>query len=144
MPDDVTLIDWARGRLHRSSEVARYDRGLAPVPVVVRLWRALTHSRRWNRRAALPRCQHCGYLIAQAAASPTGWTHGPHWKGIRCPGDVTGLSPGRGGRLAVRPSHGDPGLAQVLDDHVDPRIARYRSCALASKAGSTSEFRVLL
>jgi hypothetical protein len=31
----------------------------------------------------------------------------------------------------------------VLDDHVDPRIARYRSCALASKAGSTSEFRVL-
>ena len=35
MPDDVTLIDWARGRLHRSSELARYDRGLAPVPVVV-------------------------------------------------------------------------------------------------------------
>jgi len=95
MPDDITLTEWARRRLHRSSEVARYDRGLvlAPVPAVVRLWRMLTHSRRWNRRAALPRCQHCGYLITQAAASPTGWTHGPHWKGIRCPGDVTGAEP---------------------------------------------------
>jgi hypothetical protein len=95
MPDDTTLTEWARRRLHRSSEVAPYGRGLvlAPVPVVVRLWRALTHSRQWNRRAALPRCQHCGYLIAQAAASPTGWTHGPHWKGVRCPGDVTGAEP---------------------------------------------------
>jgi hypothetical protein len=95
MPDDITLTERARRRLRRSSEVERYDRGgsLAPVSVVVRLWRALTHSRRRSRRTALPRCQHCGYLIAQAAASPTGWTHGPHWKGVRCPGDVTGAEP---------------------------------------------------
>jgi hypothetical protein len=92
MPDDTTLTDWARRRLHRSSEVARYDRGLVPVPAVVRLWRTLTRSRGRARRA-LPRCQNCGYLITQAAASPTGWTHGPHWKGIRCPGDVTGAEP---------------------------------------------------
>jgi hypothetical protein len=95
MPDDITLAEWASRRLHRSSEVARYNRGVVPAtaPVFVRLWRALTRSRRRNRRAALPRCQHGGYLIAQAAASPTGWTHGPHWKGIRCPGDVTGAEP---------------------------------------------------
>jgi len=95
MPDEITLAEWARRRLRRSSEVARYDRGAAPpsIPVLARLWRALTRSRRRSRRAVLPRCQHCGYLIAQAAASPTGWTHGPHWKGIRCPGDVTGAEP---------------------------------------------------
>lgn len=95
MPDELTLAEWALRRLRRSSEVARYDRGpvLAPVPPVIRLWRALTHSRRRSRRPVLPRCQHCGYLIAQAAASPTGWTHGPHWQGVRCPGDVTGAEP---------------------------------------------------
>ena len=95
MPDDIALAERVRRRLHRSSEVVRYDHGpvLAPVPALVRLWRALTRSRRRSRRAALPRCQHCGYLITQAAASPTGWTHGPHWKGIRCPGDVTGAEP---------------------------------------------------
>jgi len=92
MPDDTTLTDWARRRLHRSSEVARYDPGLVTVPAVVRLWRALTRYRRWSRRA-LPRCRNCGYLIIQAAASPTGWTHGPHWKGARCPGGVTGAEP---------------------------------------------------
>jgi len=92
MPDDTTLTDWARRRLHRSSEVARYDPGLVTVPAVVRLWRALTRYRRWSRRA-LPRCRNCGYLITQAAASPTGWTHGPHWKGARCPGGVTGAEP---------------------------------------------------
>jgi hypothetical protein len=54
MPDAITLTEWARRRLHRSSEVAPYDGGLilAPVPLVVRLWRALTRSRRWNRRGA--------------------------------------------------------------------------------------------
>jgi len=95
MPDDITLTERARRRLRRPSEVARYDRGAVtdPVPALVRLWRALTHSRRRNRRTALPRCQHCGYLIGQAAASPTGWTHGPHWKGIRCPGDATDAEP---------------------------------------------------
>jgi hypothetical protein len=93
MSDDTTLTDWARRRLHRSSEVARYDRGLVAAPVVVRLWRALTRS--WRpARHVLPRCRNCGYLIAQAAASPTGWTHGPHWKGVRCPGDApTGAEP---------------------------------------------------
>jgi hypothetical protein len=92
MPDDTTLTDWARRRLHRSSEVARYTPGLVAVPVVVRLWRALTRSPR-RARHTLPRCQNCGYLIAQAAASPTGWTHAPHWKGVRCPGDVTDAEP---------------------------------------------------
>lgn len=91
MPDDITPTELAR----RSSEVARYNRSaaVAPVSALVRLWRALTHSRRRNRRAAPPRCQHCGYLIAQAAASPTGWTHALHWNGIRCPGDGTDAEP---------------------------------------------------
>jgi hypothetical protein len=92
MADDTSLTAWVSRRLHRSSEVARYSPGVVAVPVMVRLWRALTHSRRPARRA-LPRCQHCGYLIAQAAASPTGWTHGPHWKGLRCPGDATDAEP---------------------------------------------------
>jgi hypothetical protein len=89
MPDDTTPAEWARWRPHRSSEVARYDPGRVPVPAMVRLWRSLTHFGRPARRA-LPRCRNCGYLIAQAAASPTGWTHGPHWQGVRCPGGVTG------------------------------------------------------
>jgi hypothetical protein len=62
------------------------------VPPVVRLWRLLTGYRRRPRRT-VPRCRNCGYLIAQAAASPTGWTHAPHWQGVRCPGDVTGAEP---------------------------------------------------
>jgi len=106
MPDDTMLHDWASRRLRRSSEVARYDDpGMVPVPVVVRLWRALTRSRRRARRA-LPRCQNCGYLITQAAASATGWTHGPHWTGVRCPGDVTGAEPRTrwtSGRQAAHP-----------------------------------------
>jgi len=92
MADDSVLADWARRRLHRSTEVATYDPRLASVPAMVRLWRVLTRYRRRARRA-IPRCAHCGYLIAQAAASPTGWTHGPHWQGVRCPGDVTGAEP---------------------------------------------------
>ena len=92
MPDDSTLAEWARRRLHRTSEVARYEPGLASVPALVRLWRTLTRYRRRARRA-LPRCRNCGYLITQSAASPTGWTHGPHWQGVRCPGDVTGAEP---------------------------------------------------
>ena len=92
MPDDSLLPDWARRRLHRTTEVARYDPGLVPVSPAVRLWRALTRHRRPPARA-IPRCRNCGYLIAQAAASPTGWTHGPHWQGVRCPGDVTGAEP---------------------------------------------------
>jgi len=100
MSDDTMLTDWVRRRLHRSSEVARYDPGLVSVPAAVRLWRALTRYRRRSRRA-LPRCKNCGYLIAQAAASPTGWTHGPHWQGVRCPGDITGAEPRPG--VDVRP-----------------------------------------
>jgi hypothetical protein len=91
MPDDIPPSELAR----RSSEVARYDRSvaLAPVSALVRLWRALTHSRRRNRRAAPPRCEHCGYLIAQAAVSPTGWTHALHWNGVRCPGGASEAEP---------------------------------------------------
>ncbi|MGD0704765.1 MAG: hypothetical protein ABSA02_33360 [Trebonia sp.] len=92
MPDDSMLADWARRRLHRTAEVARYDPRLVSVPAVVRLWRVLTRHKRRARRA-LPRCTNCGYLIAEAAASPTGWTHGPHWQGVRCPGGVTGAEP---------------------------------------------------
>jgi hypothetical protein len=92
MPDDSMLAAWSRRRLQRTSEVARYDPGLASVPSLVRLWRALTRHRRSARRA-LPRCRNCGYLITPAAASHTGWSHGPHWQGVRCPGDVTGAEP---------------------------------------------------
>jgi hypothetical protein len=91
MPDDITPTELAR----RSSEVSRYDPSAArgPVSALARLWRALIHSRRRNRRAAPPRCQHCGYLIAQAAASPTGWTHALHWNGLRCPGGASEAEP---------------------------------------------------
>jgi hypothetical protein len=92
MPDDSLLPDWARRRLNRTSELARYDPGVAEVPALVRLWRVLTRHQQRARRA-LPRCRNCGYLIAQSAASPTGWTHGPHWQGVRCPGDITGAEP---------------------------------------------------
>jgi hypothetical protein len=101
LPDENTQAERGRKRQRssevqrRSSEVERYNRiaVAAPVSALIRLWRALTHSRRRSRRTALPRCQHCGYLIAPAAASPTGWAHGPHWKGIRCPGDATEAEP---------------------------------------------------
>jgi hypothetical protein len=92
MSDDTMLTDWVRRRLHRSSEVARYDPGLVSVPAVVRLWRALTRYRR-RSLSALPRCKNCGYLIAQAAASPTGWTHALHWNGVRCPGGASEAEP---------------------------------------------------
>jgi hypothetical protein len=92
MPDDSLLPDWTRRRLHRTSEVARYHPGVVSVPAAVRLWRVLTGYRRRARRA-IPRCRNCGYLINEAAASPTGWTHGPHWQGLRCPGDVTSAEP---------------------------------------------------
>jgi hypothetical protein len=90
------MLPWVRRR-DRTAEVARYSPAPVSVPALLRWWRALARLRRG--RAALPRCRNCGYLIAQAAASPTGWTHGPHWQGVRCPGDVTGaeprLAPGR-------------------------------------------------
>jgi hypothetical protein len=103
MSDGTMLTDWVRRRLHRSSEVASYDPGLVSAPAVVRLWRTLTRYGRRSRRA-LPRCKNCGYLIAQAVASPTGWTHGPHWQGVRCPGDATGAEPRPG--VDVRPPGG--------------------------------------
>ena len=92
MPDASPLPDWVRGRLHRTSAVAKYEPGVVMIPAAVRFWRALTRYRRRTRRTA-PRCKNCGYLIAQAAASPTGWTHGPHWQGVRCPGDVADAEP---------------------------------------------------
>jgi hypothetical protein len=97
--DDRLLPDWVPripGPRRRPADVVRYDPRVAAVPAVVRLWRVLTRYRR--ARPAIPRCRNCGYLIAEAAASPTGWTHGPHWQGVRCPGDVTGAEP-RPGRI---------------------------------------------
>jgi hypothetical protein len=63
-----------------------------PVPLRARFWRTITFAewRARRRRRKPPRCRNCGYLITPWADSVTGWTHSPHWPGVRCPGDVTG------------------------------------------------------
>ena len=77
--------------------------------------------------AEQPLCANCGNPIRRAPASPTGWTHGRNrlareWQGMRCPGAITGATPGapipskvpdlRGVPLGVLPAlGGDEGPA---------------------------------